>query len=309
MTRAEYLRELQSGLEGRVSAEEIGDILNEYTGFFDAGGEEGRTEEETAAALGSPAALARMLTEGREAVQPAPVGTIPGNPAPRSLFSGPPLASFGRRFAALLLDRIFVFLLLVLILAAGFLLASKSGTAPEANASTTGWQEHLADDANTRVEVAVIAVVPLVFIIGLLFPQLAAPVILLMAGRMYSETKNMGSLIPLLLGMALLLLYKPVLEALWNGRTVGKRLMSIQVTAQDGGRASAGKIFLRELVGDTLLGGITGGITSVVSIFTVAIGREHKSVPDYIAATLVIVIPKKDRRVRLNGEGSAWTPN
>ena len=93
MTRAEYLRELQSGLEGRVSAEEIGDILNEYTGFFDAGGEEGRTEEETAAALGSPAALARMLTEGREAVQPAPVGTIPGNPAPRSLFSGPPLAS------------------------------------------------------------------------------------------------------------------------------------------------------------------------------------------------------------------------
>ena len=55
--------------------------------------------------------------------------------------------------------------------------------------------------------------------------------------------------------------------------------------------------------------GITGGITSVVSIFTVAIGREHKSVPDYIAATLVIATPKKDRRVRLNGEGSAWTPN
>ena len=143
-----------------------------------------------------------------------------------------------------------------------------------ANASTIGWQEHLADDANTRVEAAVIAVVPLVFIIGLIFPQLAAPVILLMAGRMYGETKSAGMLILLLLGMALLLLYKPVLEALWNGRTVGKRLMSIQVTAQDGGRASAGKIFLRELVGDTLLGGITGGITSVVSIFTVAIGRE-----------------------------------
>ena len=46
MTREEYLRELQTGLEERLTKEETADIVAEYAGFFESGREEGRSEEE-----------------------------------------------------------------------------------------------------------------------------------------------------------------------------------------------------------------------------------------------------------------------
>lgn len=65
MTKAEYLEELRTGLEERFTPGETADILDEYAGFFDSGREEGRTEEDVAAGLGSPAALVRMLAAER----------------------------------------------------------------------------------------------------------------------------------------------------------------------------------------------------------------------------------------------------
>ena len=145
----------------------------------------------------------------------------------------------------------------------------------------------------------VIAFGPLLLLLSILAPQLGFPLILLFFLRspINPETyKAEAALLTgvMLVGLLLTLLYKPVLECLWNGRTLGKRLMGIRVAAPDGGKAGAGRIFVRELVGDFLLGGMSGGITTIVSIFTASIGREHKSVPDYIASSIVVT----DRKTR-----------
>ena len=71
MTREEYLRELQTGLEERLTKEETADIVAEYAGFFESGREEGRSEEDVASALGSPAGLVRMLAGEKAGQGPA----------------------------------------------------------------------------------------------------------------------------------------------------------------------------------------------------------------------------------------------
>ena len=71
MTREEYLRELQTGLEERLTKEETADIVAEYAGFFESGREEGRSEEDVASALGSPAGLVRMLAGEKAGPRPS----------------------------------------------------------------------------------------------------------------------------------------------------------------------------------------------------------------------------------------------
>ena len=306
MTREEYLRELQTGLEERLTKEETADIVAEYAGFFESGREEGRSEEDVASALGSPAGLVRMLAGEKAGQGPAfpvspPAAPVVPSPiaaaSPASVF--PPRASFGRRVGAYLIDRRAVFLIVALLIAAAVWLSSP-GTDTGTGGAASQIQAHLDDGSAVRAEAPmVIAFGPLLLLLSILAPQLGFPLILLFFLRspINPETyKAEAALLTgvMLVGLLLTLLYKPVLECLWNGRTLGKRLMGIRVAAPDGGKAGAGRIFVRELVGDFLLGGMTGGITTIVSIFTASIGREHKSVPDYIASSIVVT----DRKTR-----------
>lgn len=279
MTKAEYLEELRTGLEERFTPGETADILAEYASFFESGQAEGRTEEAVAAALGSPAALVRLLTAERMA------------PAV-------PRASLGRRIAALLIDRLFLFAVIVLFTAGGWLIMKQTA---EPILETEDWSSGtivVRDDEEAHIEVrrqvsAAVMVIPLLILLGTFVPQLAVPLtVMLILERLFYTSGGIGAggwlAGALLFGMLLTLLYKPALECLWNGRTIGKRILRIRVAAPDGGRAGAGRILTRELIGDSLLGGLTGGVTTVVSIFTAAIGKERKSVPDYIASTVVV---------------------
>lgn len=83
MTREEYLRELQTGLEERLTKEETADIVAEYAGFFESGREEGRSEEDVASALGSPAGLVRMLAGEKAGQGPAFPVSPPAAPSCR----------------------------------------------------------------------------------------------------------------------------------------------------------------------------------------------------------------------------------
>jgi uncharacterized membrane protein len=60
MSRVAFLRILCDGLAG-LSAQEIDDILADYSSYFDEAQASGRSEEEVAAALGDPRRLAREL--------------------------------------------------------------------------------------------------------------------------------------------------------------------------------------------------------------------------------------------------------
>lgn len=296
MTKAEYLEELRTGLEERFTPGETADILAEYASFFESGQAEGRTEEAVAAALGSPAALVRLLTAERmaPAVPPASGGSEAFAAAPIL----PPRASLGRRIAALLIDRLFLFAVIVLFTAGGWLIMKQTA---EPILETEDWSSGtivVRDDEEAHIEVrrqvsAAVMVIPLLILLGTFVPQLAVPLtVTLILERLFYTSGGIGAggwlAGALLFGMLLTLLYKPALECLWNGRTIGKRILRIRVAAPDGGRAGAGRILTRELIGDSLLGGLTGGVTTVVSIFTAAIGKERKSVPDYIASTVVV---------------------
>src|SRR3977135_3741047 len=60
MKRRALLRILRDGLAG-LPAQEIDDILADYTAYFDEAHASGRSEEDVAAALGEPRRLAREL--------------------------------------------------------------------------------------------------------------------------------------------------------------------------------------------------------------------------------------------------------
>ena len=60
MNRFAFLRILREGLAG-LPAQEIDDILADYTAYFDEAHASGRSEEDVAAALGDPRRLAREL--------------------------------------------------------------------------------------------------------------------------------------------------------------------------------------------------------------------------------------------------------
>ena len=60
MTRAAFLAQLRAGLSG-LPQDEIEELVADYDAHFEEGLDEGRSEDEVAAALGSPRRLAREL--------------------------------------------------------------------------------------------------------------------------------------------------------------------------------------------------------------------------------------------------------
>lgn len=66
MTREEFLEEIAENLHGKMTTNEITDILNDYNEYFDAGMREGKTEEEICSEWGSPARIVKtLLAEGQ----------------------------------------------------------------------------------------------------------------------------------------------------------------------------------------------------------------------------------------------------
>lgn len=274
MRQKEFLRELETGLCGRISQEETADILAEYRSFFVSGIAEGKSEEEICALLGSPAALVHSLADTGSSSMSAP--QAPAKVAP---------AHIGKRIAATLIDRLFLLLLYSVVLIPSLLsfLAAQASTDGQVSVGMTiGPSPFL---------------MGFILLIGLPFSPLtllpmATVTSLLVSGVLRLLDMGPGIMIGILPGFyvlvfLLLSLYKPLAESLSHGQTLGKRLMGLRVTAADGSRVSAGAIWRRELLGDILLGTITLGIAPIVSSFLAA-GKSRRSLPDRIADTVVM---------------------
>lgn len=85
------------------------------------------------------------------------------------------------------------------------------------------------------------------------------------------------------------MLYTLVLESLWEGQTIGKKVMKIRVIKIDGYQASFGDYFIRWvlcLVDVSLLGGLIGLIAMLVS-------KNVQRLGDMAAGTAVITLKSK----------------
>lgn len=101
------------------------------------------------------------------------------------------------------------------------------------------------------------------------------------AGIMYSESLgvNFGASI-------LSFLYSLVLPIIWNGQTIGKRVLRIRIKKISGEKIGFGTMIMRTLVAG-LVYGITLGIAFLASIFMVAFRKDKRSVHDLLAGTYV----------------------
>jgi len=79
---------------------------------------------------------------------------------------------------------------------------------------------------------------------------------------------------------------------IWSkGQSPAKALLGMRVIRTDTGRcATWGQMALRELVGKWLLGGITSGITSIISCFMI-LSASRQGIWDKIANTVVVDDP------------------
>lgn len=73
-----------------------------------------------------------------------------------------------------------------------------------------------------------------------------------------------------------------------NGQTFGKQILGIRVVPQSAVPMSFGTVFLRELIGKWLLGGITFGLYSLLDYLWPAWDHKNQALHDKIASTLVV---------------------
>ena len=87
------------------------------------------------------------------------------------------------------------------------------------------------------------------------------------------------------------LLYSMILPIVWQGQTVGKYAMGIQIVKTDGRKLGIGAMLMRVLVAN-LLYGLTLYILMITSIIMVLVRRDKRAVHDFLAGTQVV---KKSR--------------
>lgn len=99
-----------------------------------------------------------------------------------------------------------------------------------------------------------------------------------------SENVNLGWVATLMLSLPYFIYY-PLVETVWGGRTIGKKVMGIRVTKLDGTRAGPGDYIIRWLFRFIEISG-TGG---VVAILTILINGKGQRLGDLVAKTCVIM--------------------
>jgi uncharacterized RDD family membrane protein YckC len=81
--------------------------------------------------------------------------------------------------------------------------------------------------------------------------------------------------------------YNFLVPMLWDGYTVGKRLMGIRIAAAGGGKPSTINFLLRSLIADGLYP-ITYGIPFLASVVMVVVRPDKRAIHDILAGTQVV---------------------
>lgn len=288
MRQLEYLRELKENLEGKVSAEELKDILADYEGFFYSGREEGKTDDEISDELGSPAFLAKSLLEEinrRGNGQSGDKERVQGHSRSNNHIAKP-----GRRFCAFLIDAaiavlpvlvISLMILRVIIVPYMMFLAYPSpGSGASLFIGYAAFSTFTVEKSN-GVEETYTYRLDGGSSEGTYEKR---EVVSLDKGR---ETGRSGSLIYIfaMVALAFYLFYSLVSTLLFRGQTIGKKLMRIRIRSSNSGAVRPIDIFIREFLGKTIINSIP--LVPIVSLFTILFTQEHKALHDMLVDTVV----------------------
>ena len=137
-------------------------------------------------------------------------------------------------------------------------------------------------------------------VLGLLVVFIVLSVLSIFLGSALGDG-NLAMLIWLLVSFLVFVLYFPILESLWNGQTLGKRLMRIRVLGDRGEPVTVTQVAIRNLVRLVDFLPVLYG----VGITTLFIQGGSKRLGDFAAGTVVV----RDReRIRLKDLVSAAGP-
>ncbi|MBP3039494.1 RDD family protein [Bacillaceae bacterium Marseille-Q3522] len=267
MKQSEYLRELRENLEVRVSQEELSDILADYESFFAAGKEEGKTEDDISAELGSPAFLAKSLLEDH------------GDSGSRQTDNR--ITTPNRRMMAFIIDAvvaslpvfIVTFIIGIIIIPVMMLFMypspvygalSSLGFATFTSSAEIGMKVENLD--NTEIDETDKTI----------FTE-----------EDNQESNQISSVISISAGISLVfyLFYSLSCTLFFKGQTIGKKIMHIKVRRSSSHPAKSGTIIYREFIGKLLLNSIP--LVPVISFFTILFTKEHKALHDMLADTIV----------------------
>lgn len=89
------------------------------------------------------------------------------------------------------------------------------------------------------------------------------------------------------LAIIAIIIYLILVPFLWNGQTIGMRLFGIKIVSNDGSKLTLQSICLRELL-RIIFVLFTLGVSLIVDLFIISLGRLKLSYYDVVAMTAVI---------------------
>lgn len=264
MKKYEFLRELENSLAGKLSETDINEVLSDYGDIFDNGMSQGRSEDEIAESIGSPAAISKTIVDDSQRSS-----TIDVNQAVRTDTSN--LASMSRRLGAYLIDTFATSLLIIALLLAAFIpysVSTEISTSQEIITEVAGTSSasknyiYPVESTNTAEDILDTFVASNIRVV----------------------------LFFMLFSFGFLNIITAVELWIFRGYTLGKWITRIRVVNMDGGRITFWDAILRDVIIKSIGNAITSGILNVASFVWGCSTPEHKTVHDLAAKTKVISV-------------------
>lgn len=92
--------------------------------------------------------------------------------------------------------------------------------------------------------------------------------------------------------------YYTLVPFLFDGQTLGKRFFRIKVVNERGEKASLKRLFIREVFGKYLLNFVSFFFGHIISFVLLQSRKDKKSIADILAATIVIDVEPKTRKMK-----------
>lgn len=252
MNKNEFLNELRNALDGRLPEPDISEITSDYGDIFDNNTGNGKSEEETAAEIGSPARIARtILEDGAErkifdkVIEPDQNVEI-GKLAPMCL-----------RLGAYIIDGVLLGVVAIggfIALLAPFAFYVRSSSYVVNHAAT-----YIGPMGNGAMHMGGIA------------PRFA-----------------FFNIIIIFLLLGAFNLFTTIILWATNGYTPGKWVLKMRVVKIDGSKISFLDAFLRELVVKCIANSLLSGLLNIGSFIWGCVTDDHKTVHDLLVHTRVI---------------------
>jgi Predicted membrane protein len=249
MNKKEFLNELENALYGKLSEADIREVTSDYGDIFDQGIAEGKSEEDVARELGSPARIARTIMEdGAE-------GTERYVKKEASVTAG--LASMPKRLGAYIID--------------GFLLGAVA--IGIFMAALIPYSYHTVTSATE---------------VSLSTNLSGAGAAVMHSNGFFPRFAFMNIVIVFIL-LGVFNLFTTIILWATNGYTPGKWLLGIRVVKTDGSKIGFLDAVLRELIIKCIINSLLSGFLNLGSFIWGCVTDEHKTAHDLAAHTRVVL--------------------